>query len=79
MGERDWKHAMFHEPNESRLWALYNEVLVPDVKVMVPLALNNRDELLGEMEKYLKSLGLKFNLGFAVDESDTRGKSGISN
>jgi len=72
LGEPSWKRRMFHEPEESRVWALYNEVIIPDIKITIPPALNNRDELLRDVEKYLEFLGLKFNLDFNVDEMDTR-------
>jgi hypothetical protein len=73
LGEPSWKRGMFHEPEESRVWALYNDIIVPDIKITIPPALDNRDELLRDVEKYLKSLGLKSNLDLYVDETDTRG------
>ncbi len=73
LGDPSWKCSMFHESEERRVWALYNDLIIPEIEITVPPALDNKDELLDEVDEYLKSLGLKFNLGFTVDETDTRG------
>jgi hypothetical protein len=73
--EPEWKRAMFHEPDERRIWGLYNDVIIPGIKISTPPALDNKDDLLKEVEKYIQPLGLKCNVSLVIDESDTRGKS----
>jgi hypothetical protein len=73
VGENAWHSAMFHAKNESALWGLYNDVLVPDIRIKVPPALENKDGLIADMEGHIKSIGLKHRIGFVIDENDTRG------
>jgi len=64
---------MFHAPTEKKLWSIYNEVLIPDIEILVPPAVDNKNDLKKEIDEHVKSIGLKCNVNLIVDESDTRG------
>jgi hypothetical protein len=72
-GEDEWKSSMFHAPTEKKLWSIYNEVLIPDIEILVPPAVDNKNDLKKEIDEHVKSIGLKCNVNLIVDESDTRG------
>ncbi|MBN2331343.1 MAG: hypothetical protein JXC85_06010 [Candidatus Aenigmarchaeota archaeon] len=72
-GEIDWQRAMFHAPDDNTLWGLYNDVMVPDIKITVPQALENKEQLIREISEHVSSSGLRHNIGFSIDETDTGG------
>lgn len=72
-GEPLWKRKMFHETKEKRVWKLYNESVIPNIKIPITSKmLDKKEQALHKLDKYLKLLGLRrFNLDFVIYDIET--------